>query len=255
MPNETAIVPANVNDPDGASSDRRWDPKRVSPKGLKRPPVHKRTTKKRRNDPYAVANRRGGAFRDKALREFESQAGRERILDALLIAQDEDPRILKLVHLMLAPRHKRTTFAHLTSMVGISLGDFLDLSRRAYKKLGIAASAHHLPAIINDIALDSYSTKRSCWQCDGAGTITPPQDPDVTEPPVPAICQVCDGTGLVRQPGDKDARQTFLEIEGVISRKGGIEITNNVAVAGAGAFESIIARRDQAMDMTPDRGD
>jgi hypothetical protein len=152
--------------------------------------------------------------------------GRHAILDALQVATGS-PEIDKVAHLLLDPRYGGWSLRRLCTLAGLTIADFF----AAYKK-SLLVKAHlqaakivtdELVHVVEDVMKRAHPYKETCTGCRGV-TLA------LAQP-----CTVCGGTGQIQILPDLDRQKLALELGQLVSKSGGINLTQNTqVVAGTG---------------------
>ena len=136
--------------------------------------------------------RKSPARKDALLRRYETTVGRDKMLEALSVSEDE--RASALVNMMLDPAYRRFSFAKLCQRVGLRYQDMLDLFRRFQLDLGILQVSRQLPDVMRQTADEALSRMEDCRACDGAGEILVGKKMK--------LCRACKGRGEIYTKGN-----------------------------------------------------
>jgi hypothetical protein len=156
--------------------------------------------------------------------------GRAVLLETLQIANGT-PEVDKILRLLDDPSYGGWTLRRLCNMAGLTIADLF----KAYKS-ALLVKAHlqatkivvdALPAVVDDVMRRSQPHEIPCEVCHGVGA-----------------CKVCHDTGHILQPPELDRQKVALELGQLLTKGGGINLTQNqstlVAPSGTGhGFGSI----------------
>ena len=175
--------------------------------------------------------------------------GREALTETLEIAGGT-PEVDRILLLLMDSRYATWSLRKLCTLAGLTIADLF----AAYKS-ALIVKAHveatkvvtdHLVTVVDDIMRRSQPHEVACDTCTGLGQVTP--EPTKKQPtPSPVPCLTCRGTGRqLRQP-DLDRQKVALELGQLLTKGGGINLTQNQATfvgqpastVGSGALDAL----------------
>lgn len=178
--------------------------------------------------------------------------GRQAILDTLQVATGS-PEIDKVTHLLLDPRYGGWSLRRLCTLAGVTIADFF----AAYKK-SLLVKAHlqaarivtaELVHVVEDVMKRAHPHQVACGHCGGTGRLA--VAPAGGQPyPIPGACGPCGGTGQIQVLPDLDRQKLALELGQLVSKSGGINLTQNqntLVAPGSGYGPGAIDQLQQAV--------
>jgi hypothetical protein len=177
--------------------------------------------------------------------------GRQYLVQALTFAkQTKDVRYL--LGLIADPENNSQSLADICRMGRVLPGELIAaLASGSELRSQLLAKQHiaqQLPTVVREVMHKAAEYEDDCTECLGIGKIT--ADPSDANPnPSPEICDTCKGGGKLRFPADKECRNLALEMGGLTSKGGGVQVNTSVQVAnlGGGSYEGY-ERMQEAMD-------
>ena len=154
--------------------------------------------------PQKAKKQRSPARKDTILRRLEASIGEEL---PTTLHHSGDPRAMRLLELLMDPAYSRHSFAKLCERAGVGMVELVDLFRRYKLDLGILKMSKHVPAVLEDTAIDAKASMVCCKRCDGLGYVS--GEDEIRN------CPACEGTGKLRQPGNPHARQVVFRANGL----------------------------------------
>lgn len=175
------------------------------------------------------------------------------------LATSTDIRFKEFLGRLSDPKFKGRALATIAKSCDISLPEFAQWWQSAQKARLIARAQEGLVKITEDIIRDATSKLEPCSVCDGYGWRY--ADPDIPSDMVPGgtremgdrqirTCLQCGGRGTVQTIGNIDSRKLLLDMTGLSSKKGGMNVTVSTTFGGVGV-ESAVERMSQ-MDFAVD---
>lgn len=184
----------------------------------------------------------------KALADLEAGlGGREVIVEALAHAPQKDG--IELLYGLLAdPEHARRSLAELCALADVAPGTLIKTFQLAEltraQAVALRKMTARLPAVVEDLARRAAPYTMPCEVCQGTGTYTPEPTPAVPNPES-GPCVACRGAGEHAVLPDLDRQKFVVEMAGMVSKGGGLQIIQNQQMAvlqrGAGSFEPVQA--------------
>lgn len=160
---------------------------------------------------------RAAAAIDSLERHF---GGREKLLDALILAPiDDDDPLAYVIGLIADPRVDARSLSDICRAGKVSVGEVMEAYKRgAYAQMQvevIAAVAANTPVIVRDVLRQAQPHEEVCVRCHGETVIRPEGQPDAA----PTPCPLCRGTGVSLQPGTIDHAKLALDLAGLTSKR------------------------------------
>lgn len=178
--------------------------------------------------------------------------GRQSLVQALTFAkQTKDVRYL--LGLIADPDHNARSLYEICQMGRVLPGELIAaLASGSELRSQLLAKQHiaqRLPTVVKEVMDKAADYEDDCTECMGVGATT--ADPTDAEPnPGPQPCQTCRGGGKLRFPADKDCRDLALEMGGLTSKGGGVQVNTSVQVANfSGSSYEGYERMQEAMDL------
>jgi len=179
--------------------------------------------------------------------------GRQHLVQALTFAkQTKDVRYL--LGLIADPENNSQSLYAICQMGRVLPGELIQaLASGSELRSQLLAKQHiaqRLPTVVKEVMDKAADYEDDCTECMGTGSIT--ADPTDSQPnPGPQPCQTCRGGGKLRFPADKECRDLALEMGGLTSKGGGVQVSTNVQVAnfGGGSSYEGYERMQEAMDL------
>lgn len=184
--------------------------------------------------PTSLSPREADAH-DRALDVIVSTlGGRQRLTDTLAIAADA-PEVEPLLTLLLDPRFESWSLRTLCHRANLTVVDLFSAYKRAMvvkaQLLATEIIANKLLPVVEDVMRRAAPYEVPCSHCASTGRWT---DPEATVP-ADVCCPQCAGHGKVLQLPDLDRQKLALDLAQLVQKPGGLQIQQNVQVAGNGA--------------------
>lgn len=145
-------------------------------------------------------------------RKLESEA--QRTTMALALRMSSDDRMRRLARDAVDPIHRFTAFTTLAEKLGLTYEDVAKEFTTIRKSEGLIRMAEHLPALMEETAVEAKSRDERCSTCKGTGKLTQ-KDEAETE------CARCVGTGVVHVLGSVERLKMVFDTFGLTGGKGG----------------------------------
>jgi len=163
--------------------------------------------------------------------------GRSAVLDALQVANGT-PEVDQITKLLIDPCYAGWSLRKLCALAGLTIADLFT----AYKK-AMLVKAHlratrvvtdHLVQVVEDVMRRSQPHTIPCEGCGGRGTLAPPAGAPALS--IPVTCSRCQGDGTLLQQPDLDRQKLALELGQLVTKGGGITLTQQTLVAPGNGF-------------------
>ncbi len=191
-----------------------------------------------------------------ALADIERQVGGRQAIVQALVTAPPSKDVKYVLGLLCDPDVKRRgmSLTEICVEAKITPGHLLDLLERGTKlRARIIAGqiiARGTPAVAEDVMQKAAPYEDACPDCQGTGSYTP--DPTAEKPnPTHEPCKKCLGAGKLRYDADPKCRELALDMAGLTSKGGGINIgiQTNVQTGGGGgagmAYEALTELMDR----------
>ena len=189
--------------------------------------------------------------KDKIFRRLEASVPRVELEQALAASPSE--RAQTLFAMLCDPAFRKSSLPTLAAKVGLRYTDVLKLIRDYRMDQGLLRMTDHLPAVMEDVAIDSKSSVVTCPSCEGLGEVWKYGKDGEPLPDSNKLCVTCDGAGKLRKVGDADARKLMFEPLKLTGQRGPLVAAQfNVGTGGGGSIESEVEAVESALSVRPD---
>lgn len=116
--------------------------------------------------------------------------------------------------------------------------------------LGLLKMSEHMPAIMEDVAIDARSADETCLTCSGEGQLDHATGKGDQATVTRIVCRDCRGHGTIRIKGDTENRKLAMEITGMSRKGAGVVINQSIGTPAMGteSFESLIGRAGKVIE-------
>ena len=187
--------------------------------------------------------------------------GRPALVSALTFAPPS-PTLQYLLGLLADPDHATTPLARLLELGRVLPGELIDLLAKGSTLRSRLLAQQHInrraPDVVAEVMQKAAEYEDTCTDCGGTGSSTP--DPTSDDPnPEPTICPTCQGFQVLRYQADPKCREIALDMAGLTSRGGGVQVQQTVQVTTGGSaspsgFEQLQEVFDAVMYGTDEAG-
>ena len=194
-----------------------------------------------------LATRKGPAYSDVIFRRLEKSVPKDELVGALLTQPDQ--RYDTLMRMLCDPAFKGRTLPTLAKECGLSYAQVLRCITTHHIDQGMLTMSRHVPAIMEDTAVDAKSKTIRCPVCEGAGTIDKLNRKGEVVGDKP--CLTCEGLGKLRKVGDIESRKLVYETMGLTNKGKGPSVAIQVN-SGAQVEDSVDIVHDALnVEVTP----
>lgn len=144
-------------------------------------------------------------------KKMEAEA--QRTTMALALRMSTDDRMRALARDAVDPIHRYTAFTTLAEKLGLTYEDVAKEFTTIRKSEGLIRMAEHLPALMEETAVEAKSRDEKCRTCAGTGKITKDE--------MEIECARCDGVGTIHILGSVDRLKMVFDTFGLTGGKGG----------------------------------
>ena len=179
---------------------------------------------------------------DRALQHFIDGLGGEESLISALETGTQNPRVDEVLGIMSDPRYAGRSFRWICAQVGITPAEVFAAFRSA-KIAGaqiqsIVHVAEGMAPVVKDVMRRAAPYEEACSACGGATTITPEPTPKHPNPS-PEPCSTCRATGRLVYAPELERQKLALDLAGLVTKSGGININQNQLNMPAGSGSSV----------------
>ncbi len=156
---------------------------------------------------------------DKSFRTIEQLGTRDEL--AHVVGVSDDPRVIRLVSLLLSPRTeiKRRSLAKLADMCDLSYAELLRTISQSNVSAGLLRMSQHVPNVMESVAVNACNREVPCELCKGTGEVIDRRFAKKGQPANSRQCHNCGGSGKVTERGNVDAQKMVFESIGLTNRK------------------------------------
>lgn len=162
--------------------------------------------------------------------KMERPADRENI--ALVLRMSGDERMRAIARDAMDPLWSTKSFAAIVEMRGANWHDVADEYKKIKKAEGIIRAADHLPALMEQVAVDAASRDKRCRICKGKGKVPDHKAMAASKKEADARgeefteeiwleCENCEGSGKVYVLGDTERLKLMFDTFGLTGKNTG----------------------------------
>lgn len=151
---------------------------------------------------------------------MEPRERREEVALVLRLSDSEKMRFL--AQHALDPIHDRTSFATLCDKFNVSYKQVANAYKEVKQSEGLLKAASHLPALMEQVAVDAKSKTEECFPCGGTGKILDSvadtkakkeaEERGEEHEPITKVCGVCKGNGTIYIPGEVERLKLVFDM-------------------------------------------
>jgi hypothetical protein len=130
---------------------------------------------------------------------MEPRERREEV--ALVLRRSDSEKLRFLAERALDPTHDRTSFATLCSQFDLSYKQIAQAYKEIKHSEGLLRVADHIPALMEQVAVDAKSKTDRCFTCAGSGTVSDGKP-----------CKDCQGKGTRYTPGEVERLKLVFDM-------------------------------------------
>ena len=194
----------------------------------------------------SVKLERNRARVQKELRAFYDSTPLPKLKKAIELT--DNPKLRMLYAALNNPALYNSSFADLCRRCKVTIVDLVGAWRHFHIAEGMANAIHHVPQVMEDVAVDALTRVIKCPDCEGDGKVantSPKRMPDY-------ICRTCHGDGIVRIKGDDNARKLLFETMGLTGKDARVVQNQSITInQPPPSLEDSIRDTEKAIDITP----